>query len=61
MKRREFIPLIYGTTAAWPVIARARQGAPMRIGVLVGGAEDDPESKERLTAFRQGLEKLGWS
>ena len=32
-----------------------------RIGVLIGLAEDDPETKTRLTAFRQGLERLGWS
>jgi putative ABC transport system substrate-binding protein len=32
-----------------------------RIGVLVGLAENDPEMKERLAGFRQGLEKLGWS
>ena len=32
-----------------------------RIGVLVGLAEDDPETKARLAAFRQGLERLGWS
>jgi len=33
----------------------------MRIGVLVGFAEDDPEAKEQLTGFRQGLQSLGWS
>ena len=61
MKRREFIGLV-GGAATWPVVALAQQPGPMRrIGVLVGLAENDPEMKERLAGFRQGLEKLGWS
>jgi putative tryptophan/tyrosine transport system substrate-binding protein len=61
MKRRGFITLLGGTAVAgWPLAARAQQGGPMRrIGVLVGFAEDDQESKERLAGFRQGLESLG--
>ena len=62
MKRREFIALVGGAAAAWPLAARAQQGERMRrIGVLVGLAENDPEMKERLAGFRQGLEKLGRS
>jgi putative ABC transport system substrate-binding protein len=62
MKRREFIALVGGAAAAWPVMAPAQQPKPMRrIGVLVGLAENDPEMKERLAGFRHGLEKLGWS
>jgi putative ABC transport system substrate-binding protein len=62
VKRREFV-LLLGGAAAWPLTARAQQpGERMRrIGVLVGLAEDDPESTARLAAFRQGLEKRGWS
>jgi putative ABC transport system substrate-binding protein len=61
MRRREFITLISGA-AAWPFAAGAQQGERIRrIGVLIGGAEDDPETKVRLAAFRQGLEKRGWS
>jgi hypothetical protein len=61
VKRREFITLL-GGAAAWPLAARAQQPEGMRrIGVLVGLAEDDPETKARLAAFRQGLEKRGWS
>ncbi len=61
MKRRAFITLI-GGAATWPIAVRAQQSERMRrIGVLVGLAEDDPEIRARLEAFRQGLEKRGWS
>jgi ABC-type uncharacterized transport system substrate-binding protein len=62
MRRREFITLLGGAAASWPLAAWAQQGERMRrIGVLWSLAEDDPESKARLAAFRQGLEQLGWS
>jgi putative tryptophan/tyrosine transport system substrate-binding protein len=62
MKRREFITLLGSAAATWPLAARAQQGDRMRrIGVLIGLAEDDPETKARLAGFRQGLEKRGWS
>jgi putative ABC transport system substrate-binding protein len=62
MKRREFITLLGGAAVAWPLAARAQQRDRVhRIGVLMGLAEDDPETKARLAAFRQGLEKRGWS
>jgi putative ABC transport system substrate-binding protein len=61
MKRRAFITLL-GGAAAWALAARAQQGERMRrIGVLMAFAEDDPEARARLAAFRQGLEKRGWS
>jgi putative ABC transport system substrate-binding protein len=63
MRRRHFITLIGGTAAAsaWPLVTAAQQTNQVRrIGVLVAYAEDDPEMKTRLTAFRQGLEQLGW-
>jgi putative ABC transport system substrate-binding protein len=60
MRRRDFITLV-GGAAAWPLAARAQQDRMRRIGVLMGFAEDDPEVKARLAAFRQGLEKRGWS
>jgi ABC-type uncharacterized transport system substrate-binding protein len=61
MRRREFITLL-GGAAAWPLAARAQGAERMRrIGVLAGDAEDDPEMKARLAAFREGLERSGWS
>jgi putative ABC transport system substrate-binding protein len=60
--RRDFIRLLGGAAAAWPVAARAQQGVRMRrVGVLMNLAEGDPDSKRRLVAFQEGLEKLGWS
>jgi putative tryptophan/tyrosine transport system substrate-binding protein len=61
IRRREFIAT-FGGAVAWPLAARAQQPDRMRrIGVLMALAEDDPEAKARLAAFRQGLEKRGWS
>ena len=62
MMRREFITVLGGAAAAWPLAARAQWSEGMRrIGVLGGFAENDPEMKARLAGFRQGLERLGWS
>ena len=60
MKRREFITLLGGAAAAWPLAARAQQGERMRrIGVLMHLAPDDLEGQSRLAAFLQGLQQLG--
>jgi putative ABC transport system substrate-binding protein len=62
MKRREFITLVGGAAAAWPLGARAQQEDRMRrVGVLFAFAESDPDAKAWLTAFEEGLQKLGWS
>ena len=58
--RREFITLLGGAAAAWPLAARAQQGERMRhIGVLMPSAADDPVGQIRLGAFLQGLQPLG--
>ena len=60
MRRRDFITLIGGATAAWPVAARAQQPDRMRrIDVLMAYAESDPEGQALVAAFREGLQKLG--
>jgi putative ABC transport system substrate-binding protein len=60
--RRAFVTLLGGAAAAWPLVARAQQGERVRhIGMFMSTAEDDPESKVRVAAFLQGLERLGWS
>ena len=62
MRRREFITLLGGAAAAWPVAARAQQPERMRrIGVLMHLAADDPEGQARHAAFVQGLQQSGWS
>jgi putative tryptophan/tyrosine transport system substrate-binding protein len=61
MRRRDFITVV-GGSAAWPLAARAQQSGQMRrIGVLMPLARDDPEAQARVTAFVQGLQKLGWT
>jgi len=60
MNRREFITLL-GGAAVWPLAARAQQpDQGPAIGVLMGYAEDDPETQARLAGFREGLGELGW-
>ena len=62
MKRREFITLLGGVAAAWPIAARAQQGQRVRrIGVLLAATADDPQYQSRLKAFGQRLTQLGWT
>src|SRR5262245_41929177 len=62
MRRREFVTLIGGAAAAWPLAARAQQGDRVRrIGVIMGGDEDDPRQLRAGSAFGQGLADLGWT
>src|SRR5450830_1889696 len=62
MQRREFITLLSGAAAAWPIAAHAQQPTKVpRIGVLMPLAADDPETQPRIAAFQQGLQQLGWT
>jgi putative tryptophan/tyrosine transport system substrate-binding protein len=62
MRRREFLNLVAGAVAAWPVAVHAQRPDRMRyIGVLMSYAEDNPDGKLRLAAFAQGLQELGWT
>src|SRR5260221_5108524 len=61
LRRREFITSLAGA-AAWPFAARAQQAERMRrIDVLMAYAESDPEGQALVAAFREGLQKLGWT
>jgi putative ABC transport system substrate-binding protein len=61
--RRQFIRLVGGAAAVWPLTARAQQRDERvrRIGLLINLAADDPESQARRAAFQQGLQQLGWT
>src|SRR3954469_25031106 len=62
MRRREFMAMLGGGAAAWPVAARAQQPERMRrIGILLPVAADDAEFQTRVGAFLQGLQQLGWA
>jgi putative ABC transport system substrate-binding protein len=61
MQRREFITLLGGAAAAWPLGARAQQdGRVRRVGVLLAFDEVDPEAQAVFASMRQGLRELGW-
>jgi putative tryptophan/tyrosine transport system substrate-binding protein len=65
MGRREFVALLGGATVACvsrPMTARAQQPERVRrVGVLMGIAENDPDSQSRIAALLQGLQELGWT
>jgi ABC-type uncharacterized transport system substrate-binding protein len=62
MRRREFIALLGGAAAAWPLAARAQQpGRMRRVGVLMSLAADDPQATARIAALLQGFQERGWS
>ena len=62
MKRREFITLIGGAAATWPLAARTQQAEHMRrIGVLHGVSADTPGVQAQDAAFLQALQQLGWT
>src|SRR5712691_355633 len=64
-KRRDFITLLGGAAAAWPLAARAAVAQPSertrRIAMLSGFAATDPEAQARVAALHEGLKELGWA
>jgi putative ABC transport system substrate-binding protein len=62
MRRRDFLGILGGAAATWPLTARAQQGERVRhVGVLMHVTENDPDGQARLTAFVEGLKELGWA
>jgi putative tryptophan/tyrosine transport system substrate-binding protein len=61
MKRRDFITLLGGAVATWPLAALAQHSERMRrIGVLMGLVASDPEAQSRVAVFENALRELGW-
>jgi putative tryptophan/tyrosine transport system substrate-binding protein len=61
MRRREFIGLVGVATVARPIVGRAQQASRMRrIGLLTTFSDSDALAEGWLTAFRKGLDELGW-
>jgi putative ABC transport system substrate-binding protein len=61
LKRRDFITLLGGAAAAWPLAARAQQDRVRWIGALLLTPDSDPLARESTAAFEQGLARLGWT
>jgi putative tryptophan/tyrosine transport system substrate-binding protein len=62
MKRREFISLLGGAAAAWPLAVRAQQPErARRVGILLNAAAEDSEGQSYVAAFQEGMQELGWS
>ena len=60
MRRREFITLLGGAAAAWPLAVPAQTKQMRRIGVLMGLTAGDPEAQSRVVAFESSLRDMGW-
>jgi len=61
MKRREFITLLGGAAAAYPLAAHGQPERMRRVGVLMHTSSDEPESQINIAAFLQGLQEAGWA
>jgi len=62
VKRRDFLALLGGAAAAWPLAARAQQSSRLRrVGVLMTFAADDPDGQANFAALAQGLQEFGWT
>src|SRR5262245_38033115 len=58
IRRREFLTVVGGAAASWPLVAHAQQ--PKRVAVLMSRAATAPTAQSQLAIFKQGMHKLGW-
>src|SRR5499433_780978 len=61
MRRRQFLSLLGGAAASYPLAARAQSERMRRIGVLMSTTAEDAEGQARIAAFLQGLRQAGWA
>ena len=60
MKRRQFVTLLGGVAATWPLAAGAQSERLRRVGILMPYPESDTEGQIRVRAFKRELQRLGW-
>ena len=60
MRRREFIALVGGAVASWPIATHAQAERLRRVGVLTGLNANDPDGQAEVKALKRGLQELGW-
>ena len=61
VRRRQFLSLLGGTAAAWPLLVQAQQTRMRRVGIVMPFAKGDKEGEARIRVFKGELAKLGWT
>src|ERR1700752_917759 len=60
IRRRDFVTLLGGAAAAWPLRARGQRGPVRRVGMLMTREESDPDTQQYIALFQRRLAELGW-